>query len=468
MTTRHRLRVFLSITSIIAIGFFAVPYASYAVEGTSRTPYLSLPPELSKPSDAMAWDRFLEVIDRFSKDYYRVIDAREVVQKMIEGGLTSLDPHTSIMNTEELAEMQIRARGVFGGLGIEVQKNESGKSGVLVISPIDDTPAFRAGIKAQDVIVEIDGKSTDGMSLKEAVGLMRGKPNTDVTLIIWRNGAKKPFPVTLTRAIIKIALVKYELKEDGIGYIRITSFGETVPSLLKDAVKNLVQKNGGKKLSGVILDLQNNPGGLLDAADEVNDLFIDGISHYSSFDMDKFGPASVVISTESRGKISAATHVGLSPDITSGVPLLVLINGGSASASEIVARALQVYGRALVAGPRKSFGKGTVQTIKPLGTGGALTLTTSQYLIGPKGCEQAIQNVGVMPDIIIKEKEKEATEWQQEESKFKDAIKRSTVSDANCKYRYAFKEEQRAMILKMLGVMNLSVIAEPKQENNVR
>lgn len=477
MTVKRHLLVFLCAIPIIAIGFFAAPYAAHAIaaEETSEETYISipLPLELSKPSDEKAWARFFEVIHRFSKDYYRVINAEEAVQKMIDGGLVSLDPHTSIMDEKEFAEMQIKIKGVFGGLGLEVNKNENGKPGILVVSPIDDTPASRAGIKAQDVIIEIDGKSTDRMPLKEAVDLMRGEPDTTVILTIWRDEVKKPFSVTLTRAIIKMVFVKYELKKDGVGYIRITSFdGETVPGLIKDAVKNLVKKNKGKKLSGVVLDLQNNPGGLLNIADDVNNLFLDGISHYVSPDMSKFGPASVTISEESREKISAKYHVGLSPDITGGVPLVVLINGGSASASEIVARTLQVYGRALVAGPRKSFGKGTVQSIIPLQTGGALRLTSSQYLIGPAGCEQVIQNVGVIPDITVKEKvkekEKDVVEWQQEESKLAHAIERSTISNENCKYRYAFPEEQREMVLKMLDVMNLTVVAESKKEDDTK
>ncbi len=445
----------------VFIGILTIPYTPARSDNHEAT--LIIPSAwFNTEKDAEAMSRWAEAFYLFMNNYYRKLTLEEVAPKFITGGLTSLDPHTSIMNEKEFAEMQIRTSGEFGGLGIQVQKNENGQRGILVISPVDDTPASRAGIKAQDIILEIDGKSTALMQLQEAVDLMRGEPSTTIVLTVWRAGVEKPLSFTLIREIIKIKSVKYELKNEGVGYIRITNFDEPAPALVKDAVQKLVKKNGGKRLSGVVLDLRNNPGGLLGAADEVNNLFLDGPSHYMSPDMSEFVPALVTISEEKRGKIDEKKkfHIGKSPDITGGAPLVVLINVGSASASEIVAKTLQVYGRALVVGPRNSFGKGTVQQIKPLRTGGALRLTTAQYLIGPEGCEQAIQNTGVTPDIFITGEEPVFIE--REESKLPNAVVRSTVSDANCKYHYKLPKEHVDAGVKMLEIMGLTVVEEGK------
>lgn len=430
---------------------------AYANEEVDEAKYLMIPGSLVKtPEDDDGWARFAEVFYIFTRKYYRPISGAEATKKMIEGGLTSLDPHTSIADEEEFSDRAVEMKGVFGGLGIEIQNNTDGKPGILIITPIDDTPASRAGIKAQDVIIEIDGQSTVGMKLTDAVKRMRGEPETTVTLTIARAGMTKPLVVTLIRAIIVIQYVKHELKQNGVGYIRVTRFGETVTELVKKSVESLEKQNGGKQLSGVILDLRNNPGGLLHVAYQLNNLFLDGNMH--NFQEDVAG-SKLMISEESRGKIleNKKYYMDESPDITGGVPLVVLVNSGSASASEIVAKTLQVFGRATVAGPTKSFGKGTVQTIVPLQTGGALTLTTSQYLIGPEGCEQVIQNIGITPDIMI---QGDANETEKEEAKLPDAVKTSTISNANCKYRYTLPEGHKDMAFKMLRVMDLKIKTE--------
>src|SRR6516164_2744723 len=320
---------------------------------------------------------FGEVFERVRAEYVDDVTDDSLVESAINGMLTSLDPHSNYLNTKNFNDMKVQTRGEFGGLGIEVSM-ENGM--VKVVSPIDDTPAARAGLKPGDLITHLDGDPVQGMSLPEAVEKMRGLINTEIKLTIRREG-KELFDVKLTRATIKIQSVRSHLEGDNIGYIRITSFNEQTDVGLNNVMKNLKQQ-AGNKLLGVILDLRNNPGGLLDQAVAVSDAFID---------------KGEIVSTRGRRAEDAQRYNARPGDIAAGLPIAVLINGGSASASEIVAGALQDHHRAILLGT-KTFGKGSVQTIIPLPGHGAMRLTTARYYT-PSG--RSIQAKGIDPDIVV-------------------------------------------------------------------
>ena len=320
---------------------------------------------------------FGEVFERVRAEYVDDVSDDTLVESAINGMLTSLDPHSNYLNTKNFNDMKVQTRGEFGGLGIEVSM-ENGL--VKVVSPIDDTPAARAGLKPGDLITHLDGDPVQGMSLPEAVEKMRGLINTEIKLTIRREG-KELFDVKLTRATIKIQSVRSHLEGDNIGYIRITSFNEQTDVGLNNVMKNLKQQ-AGNKLLGVILDLRNNPGGLLDQAVAVSDAFID---------------KGEIVSTRGRRAEDAQRYNARPGDIAAGLPIAVLINGGSASASEIVAGALQDHHRAILLGT-KTFGKGSVQTIIPLPGHGAMRLTTARYYT-PSG--RSIQAKGIDPDIVV-------------------------------------------------------------------
>jgi carboxyl-terminal processing protease len=320
---------------------------------------------------------FGEVFERVRAEYVDDVSDDTLVESAINGMLTSLDPHSNYLNTKNFNDMKVQTRGEFGGLGIEVSM-ENGL--VKVVSPIDDTPAARAGLRPGDLITHLDGDPVQGMSLPEAVEKMRGLINTEIKLTIRREG-KEPFDVKLTRATIKIQSIRSHLEGDNIGYIRITSFNEQTDVGLNNTMKNLKQQ-AGNKLLGVILDLRNNPGGLLDQAVAVSDAFLD---------------KGEIVSTRGRRAEDAQRYNARPGDIAAGLPMAVLINGGSASASEIVAGALQDHHRAILLGT-KSFGKGSVQTIIPLPGHGAMRLTTARYYT-PSG--RSIQAKGIDPDIVV-------------------------------------------------------------------
>jgi carboxyl-terminal processing protease len=322
---------------------------------------------------------FGDVFDRIRGDYVEVPDEEKLIEAAINGMLTSLDPHSSYMNAKKFEEMRVQTSGEFGGLGIEVTM-ENGV--VKVVSPIDDTPAAKAGLMANDLITKLDGNPVDGMTLNEAVDKMRGKVNTPITLTIVRDG-KAPFDVKLMRDTIRVKSVKYNLEGDDVGYIRISSFTEQTQEGLDKAIADL-EKQAGPKLKGFIMDLRNDPGGLLDQAISVSDAFLD---------------RGEVVSTRGRNADETQRYNAQPGDETGGKPLVILINGGSASASEIVAGALQDHKRATVIGTR-SFGKGSVQTIIPLGSAGALRLTTARYYT-PSG--RSIQARGIDADIVIEQ-----------------------------------------------------------------
>ncbi len=321
---------------------------------------------------------FGDVFERVRADYVEEADDQELIEAAITGMLTSLDPHSSYLNAKSFREMQVQTRGEFGGLGIEVTM-DAGL--VKVVSPIDDTPAFRAGIEPGDLVSHLDGEPVLGLTLAEAVEKMRGRVGTDIRLTIRRAG-RPPFDVTITRAIIKIRSVRSRL-EGKIGYLRVTSFNEQAEKGVKKVMAKF-QEEIGDELQGIVLDLRNNPGGLLDQAVAIADAFLD---------------KGEIVSTRSRRAEDTQRFNAHPGDLAKGVPMVVLINGGSASASEIVAGALQDHQRALVLGT-KSFGKGSVQTIIPLSGHGAMRLTTARYFT-PSG--RSIQAVGIEPDIVVEQ-----------------------------------------------------------------
>ncbi len=320
---------------------------------------------------------FGDVFERVRAEYVEEVSDEKLIEAAINGMLSSLDPHSSYMNPKNFQDMQVQTKGEFGGLGIEVTM-ENGL--VKVVSPIDDTPAYRAGLQPGDLISHLDGEAILGLTLAEAVEKMRGKPDSDIVLTI-RRGEEAPFDVTLTRSIIKIQSVRSRLEGD-IAYVRITSFSQQTDVGLRRALKNLESEAPGGKLKGLVLDLRNNPGGLLDQAIAVSDDFLD---------------QGEIVSTRGREKEDAQRFNASPGDISNGLPIVVLINGGSASASEIVAGALKDHRRALLMGTR-SFGKGSVQTIQPIPGYGAIRLTTARYYT-PSGV--SIQAKGITPDIEV-------------------------------------------------------------------
>ena len=321
---------------------------------------------------------FGDVFERVRSDYVEEVGDEELIGSAINGMLTSLDPHSSYLNAKSFRDMQVQTRGEFSGLGIEVTME---RGLVKVVSPIDDTPAYRAGVKPGDLISHLNSKSVQGLSLAEAVERMRGPVNTDLVLTIRRAG-REPFDVTITRAVIKIQSVRSRAEGD-VGYIRITSFSERTATGVARAMKNL-RNEIGNKIKGLILDLRNNPGGLLEQSVKIADTFLE---------------RGEVVSTRSRRPDEAQRFNSKPGDLAEGIPMVILINGGSASASEIVAGALQDHRRAIVMGTR-SFGKGSVQTIIPLAGHGAIRLTTAHYYT-PSG--RSIQATGITPDIIVKQ-----------------------------------------------------------------
>jgi carboxyl-terminal processing protease len=320
---------------------------------------------------------FGDVFERIRSDFVEEVGDKDLIEAAIKGMLSALDPHSSYLNPETYKEMQVQTRGEFGGLGIEVSM-ENGL--VKVISPIEDTPAFRAGVKPGDFITHLDGEQVLGLTLQDAVKKMRGPVNTDIVITIQRAGIEKLFNVTLKRSVIPIKSVRGRV-EGNVAYIRVSQFNEQTESGLKAAMEEAKSKLGAK-MEGVVLDLRGNPGGLLEQAVAVSDAFLD---------------QGEIVSTRGRRSQDSKRYNARKGDLADGKPIVVLINGGSASASEIVAGALQDHNRAVVLGS-KSFGKGSVQTIMPLGQYGALRLTTSRYYT-PSG--RSIQAKGIDPDVIV-------------------------------------------------------------------
>jgi carboxyl-terminal processing protease len=339
---------------------------------------------------------FTEVFGRIKADYVEPVDDKKLISEAINGMLTGLDPHSAYLDQEAFRELQVGTQGEFGGLGIEVGMEDGF---VKVISPIEDTPAYRAGLKPGDLIIKLDETNVKGLTLNEAVKRMRGKPNTDITLTILRKGEPKPRIVTLTRAIIQIQSVKFKLAEPGYAYVRVTQFQEHTPEKMVAALEKMFKDNQGA-MKGLVLDLRNDPGGLLNAAVAISAAFL---------------PQNALVvytdgrTEDSKMKLYASSEYYLRggkddfmkklPQTVKTVPMVVLVNSGSASASEIVAGALQDHKRAIIMGTQ-TFGKGSVQTILPLGNNTAIKLTTARYYT-PNG--RSIQAKGITPDIVVEE-----------------------------------------------------------------
>ena len=321
---------------------------------------------------------FTEIFAKIKSDYVEKVDDKELLENAIRGMLEGLDPHSAYLDEDSYKDLQEGTSGEFGGLGIEVGM-ENGF--VKVISPIDDTPAQKAGIKAGDLIIKLDDRSVKGMSLNDAVDIMRGKPGDPITLTIIRESEEKPLVITVVRDIIKTKSVRFETLEPGFGYLRISSFQSHTVESLRQAIYQLKEDNSGK-LKGIVLDLRNNPGGILTAAVGVSDMFLN---------------KGMIVYTEGRKKDSKLKFNAKPNAKLPDVPLIVLVNAGSASASEIVAGALQDHGRGIIMG-EKTFGKGSVQTILPMNNNAALKLTTARYYT-PNG--RSIQASGITPDIVI-------------------------------------------------------------------
>lgn len=323
---------------------------------------------------------FTEVFSRIKADYVEPVDDKKLLRDAIQGMLAGLDPHSSFLDPEGFKELRVGTEGEFGGLGIEVTMEDGF---VKVVSPIEDTPAARAGLKTGDLIIRLDNKAVKGMSLNEAVKQMRGKPGSDIVLTVVRDGQPKPLTFTLTRAVIKVQSVKHRMLENGFGYVRIAQFQANTGDGLKDALAKLKLQNKNN-LTGLVLDLRNNPGGVLNAAVAVSDAFLS---------------SGLIVYTEGRVADAELKFSATPADLINGAPMVVLVNGGSASASEIVAGALQDHKRAVIMGT-KTFGKGSVQTILPMSGNAALKITTARYYT-PSG--RSIQATGILPDVVTEE-----------------------------------------------------------------
>ena len=338
-------------------------------------------------------DLFGDIFERIRSTYVEEVDDVALIQAAINGMLTSLDPHSSYLPPKDYDEMQVETKGEFGGLGIEVTQEDGF---VKVVSPIDDTPAYRAGIEAGDFVTHIDGESILGLTLNDAVELMRGPVGEEIVLTIFREGVDEPFNITIVRDIIKLTAVKVRTEGRAI-VVRITSFTEKTISNLTDGIAEEIEANGGvENIDGFILDLRNNPGGLLSQAISVSDAFLD---------------AGEIVSTRGRNVQDSERFNARPGDLAAGKPIVILINGGSASASEIVAGALQDHRRAIVVGT-KSFGKGSVQTIMPIQGNGAMRLTTARYYT-PSG--RSIQALGITPDILVEQRPRVVADEDEEE-----------------------------------------------------
>ena len=338
-------------------------------------------------------DLFGDIFERIRSEYVEEVSSKDLIEAAIDGMLTSLDPHSSYLSADDAAKMKVQTRGEFGGLGIEVTQQEGF---VKVVSPIDGTPADAAGMEAGDFITHVDGQSLLGLTLDEAVGMMRGPVGSEIIITVVREGEDEPFDVSIIRDTIKLTAVRARTEGDTV-VLRITTFNDqTYPNLVDGLEKQVGEAGGMENINGIVLDLRNNPGGLLNQAIRVSDAFLE---------------KGEIVSTRGRYSRDSERYNAKAGDLANGKPIVVLINGGSASASEIVAGALQDHRRAIVVGTR-SFGKGSVQTVMPLRGEGAMRLTTSRYYT-PSG--RSIQALGVSPNIIVEQPRRKNSEKEDEE-----------------------------------------------------
>ncbi len=374
-------------------------------------------PQSSLPLDDLR--AFSEVFGQIKASYVEEVSDHDLLENAIKGMLTGLDPHSTYLDKKAFKDLQEGTRGEFGGLGIEVGMEDGF---VKVITPIDDTPAFKAGVEAGDLVIRLDEKPVKGMTLSDAVKIMRGKPGTDIVLTIIRDGETRPLKISITRDIIKVVSVKNRVLEPGYGYVRIASFQTRTGANLREAISSLKKEMDGGELKGLVLDLRNNPGGLLNAAVSVSDAFLtDGL----------------IVYTEGRIEHSKMSFKATPEDVLKGAPVVVLVNGGSASASEIVAGALQDHKRAVIMG-QQSFGKGSVQTILQNNKGGAVKLTTARYFT-PSG--RSIQAEGITPDITLSKVKLEKLDDDFASIKEKDLNKHLVNPSAQEEVKKAKKEQ---------------------------
>ncbi len=369
----------------------------------------------SKASVYQQLDLFGDIFERIRAQYVEEVETDELIEAAIDGMLTSLDPHSSYLSPDDAEQMRVQTRGEFGGLGIEVTQEEGF---VKVVSPIDDTPADEAGIEAGDFITHVDGESILGLTLDSAVELMRGPVGSEIVITVVREGEPEPFDITIIRDTIKLTAVRARTEGTSV-VLRVTTFNDQTFPNLEAGLKEQIEEAGGiDKVNGVVLDLRNNPGGLLTQAIKVSDAFLD---------------EGEIVSTRGRDPADGERFNATAGDLTQGKPIVVLINGGSASASEIVAGALQDHNRAIIVGT-KSFGKGSVQTVMPLRGDGAMRLTTSRYYT-PSG--RSIQALGVSPDIIVEqprpapatEEEEESNVRTRSEANLRGSLNNDSLSD---------------------------------------
>lgn len=376
-------------------------------------------------------DLFGDIFERIRAQYVEEVDEAELIEAAINGMLTSLDPHSSYLSPDDAADMRVQTRGEFGGLGIEVTLEEGF---VKVVSPIDDTPADAAGIESGDFITHVDGESVLGLTLDEAVDLMRGPVGSEIIITVVREGVDEPFDVSIIRDTIKLTAVRTRTEGHSV-VLRVTTFNDQTYSNLEEGIKEQIEALGGiENVNGFILDLRNNPGGLLTQAIRVSDAFLEG---------------GEIVSTRGRDPQDGERYNATPGDLAAGKPVVVLINGGSASASEIVAGALQDHRRAIVVGT-KSFGKGSVQTVMPLRGDGAMRLTTARYYT-PSG--RSIQALGVSPDIVVEQPRRdpaaeEAAKAAEEEETSAAARRRSEADLRGALDNDSVSEDERQMLLK--------------------
>jgi len=363
--SRFRFFFFLIVCASSLLGSSIVVFAEQEAQDSSGLPYEHL-------------QTFTEIFARIQQDYVETVPDEQLLEDAVRGMLVGLDPHSAYLDEEEYQDLKVGTSGEFGGLGIEVTMEDGF---VKVVSPIDDTPAQKAGLLSGDIIVRLDEKPVKGMTLNDAVKIMRGKPGSSLLLTIIREGESTPLKKTIVRAIISVKSVKFRTLEEGFGYVRISNFQMKTGANLKEAIEALKSENK-EGLKGLVLDLRNNPGGVLNAAVEVSDSFLE---------------KGLIVYTQGRIENSALKFNAAPGELLDGAPIVVLINSGSASASEIVAGALQDHKRAVIMG-NKSFGKGSVQTIMPTSNGGAVKLTTARYYT-PSG--RSIQAEGIDPDIVL-------------------------------------------------------------------
>lgn len=382
--TSNKLKVAgISTCLFLLLGFNTIVKAQFITEGLDANSSSSSSSANEIPIEHL--QNFANVISNIKHYYVEPVDDKELFENAIRGMLAGLDPHSSFLDESDFEDLKTATSGKFGGLGIEVTMEDGF---VKVVAPIDETPAAKAGVKAGDLIVKIDTTPVKGLNLKQAVDLMRGKPNTEIKLLIVREGETAPIDMSIMRDIIKIKSVKNKLIDNHYGYIRISQFQSNTAENVLKAIDELKTNAKNKQLNGIVLDLRNNPGGVLTGAIKVSDIFLDHL---------KIKDNSVIVSTKGRAEDSESSAYSRTEDATGGVPVVVLVNNGSASASEIVAGALQDHKRAIVMGT-PTFGKGSVQTVLPLKADQGLKLTTALYYT-PSG--KSIQATGIVPDVLV-------------------------------------------------------------------